>query len=101
MFEGANTQSSVELAQEAGDVKMQQELLPELEDLKTRSEKYLVSLWLSGPVDENSAYVEVHAGSGGTEACDWAMMLSRMYARWANTQQYTGRYQHVLLQVPR
>ncbi|KAF7800128.1 hypothetical protein EIP86_011373 [Pleurotus ostreatoroseus] len=77
-----------DLALQSGDVAMQKELLSELEDVKTRSEKYLISLWLSGPVDENAAYVEIHAGSGGTEACDWAEMLSRMYTRWANNEQY-------------
>ena len=82
----------LDLALQSGDVAMQKELLSELEDVKTRSEKYLISLWLSGPVDENAAYVEIHAGSGGTEACDWAEMLSRMYTRWANNEQYNGKW---------
>jgi peptide chain release factor 2 len=38
---------------------------------------------LSGPVDRNAAFLSVHAGAGGTEACDWAEMLYRMYSRWA------------------
>ncbi|KAJ3532310.1 hypothetical protein NM688_g7443 [Phlebia brevispora] len=75
-----------ELAIAEGDTSMQEELLSELDAVNSRSEKYLVSLWLSGTVDENAAYVEIHAGSGGTEACDWALMLSRMYSRWANDQ---------------
>ncbi|MCI1209056.1 MAG: peptide chain release factor 2 [Treponema sp.] len=38
---------------------------------------------LSGEVDRNSAFLTIHSGAGGTEACDWASMLSRMYIRWA------------------
>ncbi|OGW86153.1 MAG: peptide chain release factor 2 [Omnitrophica bacterium RIFCSPLOWO2_01_FULL_45_10b] len=38
---------------------------------------------LSGPLDSNGAIVSINAGAGGTESCDWAQMLSRMYLRWA------------------
>jgi peptide chain release factor 2 len=50
--------------------------LAELDELETRS-------FLSGPMDKNNAIVSIHAGAGGTEACDWADMLLRMYTRWA------------------
>ncbi len=43
---------------------------------------------LSGEADGNDAYVEVHAGQGGTEAQDWAEMLLRMYARWSDAHGY-------------
>ena len=43
---------------------------------------------LSGEVDQNDAFLTVHAGAGGTEACDWAYMLSRMYLRWAERHGY-------------
>src|SRR5690606_30270135 len=43
---------------------------------------------LSGEADGNDAYLEVHAGSGGTEAQDWAQMLLRMYTRWAGQHGY-------------
>ena len=43
---------------------------------------------LSGEVDKNDAFLSVHAGAGGTEACDWAFMLSRMYQRWAERHGY-------------
>ena len=39
---------------------------------------------LSGPVDGNDAYLEINAGAGGTESCDWSSMLLRMYMRWAD-----------------
>ena len=51
-------------------------LLKELDALEIKS-------FLSGPMDKNNAIVSIHAGAGGTEACDWADMLLRMYTRWA------------------
>jgi peptide chain release factor 2 len=47
---------------------------------------------LSGEADPNDTYVEVHAGSGGTESQDWANMLMRMYARWAEQHGYKVEY---------
>ena len=44
---------------------------------------------LSGPFDPNNAIVSINAGAGGTEACDWAQMLYRMYTRWAEQHGYT------------
>ena len=43
---------------------------------------------LSGEADGNDAYLEIHAGAGGTESQDWAAMLMRMYARWAEQNGY-------------
>ncbi len=43
---------------------------------------------LSGPFDPNNAIVSINAGAGGTEACDWAQMLYRMYTRWAEQHDY-------------
>ena len=71
---------------------MQEELVPELDALVARVEHYLVSLWLSEPTDANSAYIAIHAGSGGTEACDWAAMLARMYTKWAHSRDYSGSW---------
>lgn len=81
--------SDVRELAEIADVDMQQQLLPELDGLLNTSQETLVALWLSDPVDANSAYIDIHAGSGGTEACDWASMLARMYTRWAHSQNYT------------
>lgn len=46
------------------------------------------ALLLSGPTDGNNAYFEVHSGAGGTEACDWAQLLYRMYLRWMERRGY-------------
>ncbi|MFA5257867.1 MAG: peptide chain release factor 2 [Opitutales bacterium] len=51
-------------------------LLSDLDELEIRS-------FLSGPMDRSNAIVSIHSGAGGTEACDWADMLLRMYTRWA------------------
>jgi peptide chain release factor 2 len=50
--------------------------LAELDEIEVKS-------WMNGPMDKNNAIVSIHAGAGGTEACDWADMLLRMYTRWA------------------
>jgi len=46
--------------------------------------------FLSGRLDPNNAIFTIHAGAGGTESCDWANMLLRMYSRWAEQQGYTA-----------
>ena len=48
-----------------------------------------LELLLSGPYDSNNAIVEIHSGAGGTEACDWALMLYRMYSRWCEKKGYS------------
>lgn len=48
-----------------------------------------LELLLSGPYDGNNAIVEIHSGAGGTEACDWALMLYRMYTRWCERKGYS------------
>lgn len=45
-------------------------------------------LLLNGPYDKNNCIVDIHSGAGGTEACDWAMMLYRMYTRWCEKKRY-------------
>ncbi len=44
---------------------------------------------LSGEADANDTYIEIHSGAGGTESCDWARMLLRMYMRWAERRDYS------------
>ncbi len=59
-----------------------------LKALRTEAEKRQIQTMLSGEADGNDAYVEVHAGAGGTESQDWAQMLMRMYTRWAEQNGY-------------
>lgn len=85
----SEVQELATLVGEAEDARMQEDLINELESIRRRSEKYLITLRLSRPTDTNSAYIDIRAGSGGVEACDWAEMLARMYTRWAQSRGYT------------
>ena len=55
--------------------------------LKDSTEVRYLNL-MSGEADQNNAFVEIHAGAGGTESQDWAEMLQRMYVRWAESKAY-------------
>jgi len=59
-----------------------------LERLRAEAARRELESLLSGEADANDCYLEVHAGAGGTEAQDWAEMLLRMYARWAEAHDY-------------
>ena len=56
--------------------------------LKSDIEEFEINLLLDGEYDINNAIVTIHSGAGGTEACDWADMLYRMYLRWCNLKGY-------------
>ncbi|MEM7242029.1 MAG: peptide chain release factor 2 [Pseudomonadota bacterium] len=56
--------------------------------LKEAQQRELEAL-LSGEADGNDTFIEINAGAGGTESCDWASMLARMYVRWAEAQGYS------------
>lgn len=74
------------LAETSDDDDLYNEILPELDQLRGRAAELTKSLLLSEPADSHGAYIEVKAGSGGTEACDWAGILSRVYLRWAQSR---------------
>jgi peptide chain release factor 2 len=73
----------IEMGEEEGDAEVVQDAENALEALLKEAKKFQISSLLSGEADNNDAFLEVHAGSGGTEAQDWAAMLLRMYTRWA------------------
>jgi len=54
-----------------------------------------LQVFLSGPMDSNNAIVTIHSGAGGTEACDWAQMVFRMYLRWAEKKGFTLEIQAI------
>lgn len=88
----ANSEEMVEMAEAENDEDLLAELYQHLLELqKNAAERKLLSL-LSGEYDKNDTYLEVHAGSGGTEAQDWAEMLLRMYTRWAEKHKYKVSY---------
>ena len=75
-----------------GEVEKDQAVVGEAENalkrLKAEAARQELEALLSGEADNNDAYVEVHAGAGGTESQDWAEMLMRMYVRWAEQHGY-------------
>ncbi|UVI38972.1 peptide chain release factor 2 [Qipengyuania spongiae] len=73
----------VEMGEAEGDSDVADEGLATLERLAARADADKVQALLSGEADSNDTYLEIHAGAGGTESQDWAEMLLRMYARWA------------------
>ena len=58
------------------------EVVAEFEALRRDLDKFEITALLSGEFDNNPAFLTIHAGAGGTESCDWADMLLRMYQRW-------------------
>ncbi|MHA6333441.1 peptide chain release factor 2 [Qipengyuania sp. CAU 1752] len=73
----------VELGEAEGDEEVIRDGLASLEKLAERADADKVQALLSGEADGNDTFIEIHAGAGGTESQDWAEMLLRMYARWA------------------
>jgi peptide chain release factor 2 len=77
-----------DLADAEGDAATIAEIGGSLRAAMARAQQAELKALLSGEVDGNDCYVEVHAGAGGTESQDWASMLRRMYVRWANARGY-------------
>lgn len=74
----------------AEDESLEAEAEPALAQAEAQLEAIELKSVLSGPQDASNAYVKIQAGTGGTEACDWAEMLLRMYTRWAERTGYTA-----------
>ncbi|GAB1481212.1 hypothetical protein MASR2M78_00270 [Treponema sp.] len=72
-----------ELAEAENDENLAAEISSLLKNIQKRFDKQNLLELMSGEVDKNACFLTVHAGAGGTEACDWAQMLYRMYLRWA------------------
>lgn len=82
----ADLEAMVELAAEVDGEEataMEQEVGELAASLKEELDELEIKSFLSGPMDRNNAIISIHAGAGGTESCDWADMLLRMYTRWA------------------
>ena len=82
---------------ELGEMEEDEEVISDAENAlkalaETAAQKELEAL-LDGEADGNDTFLEVNAGAGGTESCDWASMLSRMYVRWAEKKGYTVELQ--------
>lgn len=78
----------IAMGEAEGDADVVGEAEAALDALRIKSSRAELRTLLSGEADANDCYLEVHAGAGGTEAQDWARMLLRMYARWAERHGY-------------
>src|SRR5262245_15195931 len=83
-----------ELAEE--DATLEADLTRELAKVEPQFDHFELQAMLSGKVDANNAFLRIQAGAGGTDACDWAQMLMRMYARWAERHGFTVEIQDEL-----
>ena len=86
-IDDANT--LIEMADEENDTSLIPEVEEEIENLESKLEALRIETLLSGEYDNKNAILTLHAGAGGTEACDWCQMLFRMYNRWADNNGYT------------
>ena len=78
----------IELGEAEGDQEIVAEAEAALSALVDLAATKELEALLDGEADSNDAFLEINAGAGGTEACDWAQMLSRMYVRWAESRGY-------------
>ena len=79
----------IDMANAENDESMVEDIKSEFETFKEDFEKIRISTLLSGEYDKNNAILRLNAGAGGTESCDWASMLYRMYTRWAERKGFT------------
>lgn len=79
----------MEMIEEENDVSMVSEVAEMMEQFTTRFDSVRISTLLSDEYDNSNAILRLNAGAGGTESCDWASMLLRMYNRWADSKGYT------------
>jgi len=85
----------LDMAVEEDDEDSVEEVKSELDSLQAELEVLEFRRMFSGEMDENNCYVEIQAGSGGTEAQDWANMLLRMYLRWIEAHGFKGELMEV------
>ncbi len=79
----------IELADEEGDLSLLDECVSAVDKIIEREGEIRLKTLLKGEYDKNNAILTLHAGAGGTEAMDWALMLYRMYVRWGEAHGFT------------
>jgi peptide chain release factor 2 len=78
----------IELGEMEGDESVVEDAEASLRALRDRAAAKELEALLDGEADANDTFLEINAGAGGTESCDWAAMLARMYVRWAESKGY-------------
>ena len=91
MSKGDDVEILLELAEEADDESMAEEIRQELASLRTELEALKLTTLLTGEYDGCDCILSLHAGAGGTEAQDWTQMLYRMYTRYCERMGFTVR----------
>ncbi len=84
-----DVETLIEMGYEEEDETIVLEVKETYEQLKTQLDEMTVSTLLSEEYDKDNAILTIHAGAGGTESCDWASMLYRMYCRYADSKGFT------------
>ena len=84
-----DVETLIEMGYEEEDESIVEEVKETYELLKTGLDEMTVSTLLSEEYDKDNAILTIHAGAGGTESCDWASMLYRMYCRYADSKGFT------------
>lgn len=79
----------IEMGNEEGDESLIPEIQGEFEGFKKEFDELRITTMLTGEHDSENAILTLHAGAGGTESCDWASMLCRMYERWADKRGFS------------
>ena len=82
-------ETMIEMGYEENDIELIPEIKDMLDEFIATYEAIRLKTLLSGEYDKDNAIVSLHAGAGGTESCDWASMLFRMYSRWADKKGLT------------
>ena len=84
----ADNQELIELGEMEDDASVVSEAEAALATLRDAAAEKEIEALLNGEADGNDTYLEINSGAGGTESCDWASMLARMYTRWAEQRGY-------------
>ena len=83
-----NNLEMLSLLKEENDEDLKKIVETDIEDIKKRLEELKLELYLNHEYDHKNCILEIHAGAGGTESCDWALMLFRMYTRYCEKKGY-------------
>jgi peptide chain release factor 2 len=78
----------LDMVKEEQDPELAQVVLSDLQSLKQDLERYSFRMLMSGPNDQDGCFIEIRAGAGGTESCDWSSSVLRMYEKWGTDQGY-------------
>jgi len=83
-----DTYALFRMALEESDETFSDDIGKSIKNIENRFENLKLLEMLNGPFDKNDAFLTIHSGAGGTEACDWVQMLLRMFSRWCESHKY-------------